>query len=177
MFLGPDPQVLQTVVPKSNKQWQFATAETLGACWCVRALYVAWIFTVGLDCMQGIWWQCAKWRKKILFPWSAIKILLFYFESSGLQLSGLQLFKDVINISDILLNAVCFDYQTQLEYCTLGDNDNIDLPMYRVQYISIIRHDFILVETLQYKSNLIVLYELWRWMLEIGCSLCCNGFV
>lgn len=71
-------------------------------------------------------------RKKILFPESAVKILLLYFESSGLWLLRLQLFKDVINISDILLNAVCFDYQTLLEYHTQGGNDNIDLPMYSV---------------------------------------------
>lgn len=71
-------------------------------------------------------------RKKILFPWSAVKILLLYFESLGLELLGFQLFKDVINISDILLNAVCFDYQTLLEYCTQGGNDNIDLPTYSV---------------------------------------------
>jgi len=53
-------------------------------------------------------------RGKILFPHSAVKILLLYFESSALMLLGLQLFKEVVNISDTLLNAVCFDYQTLL---------------------------------------------------------------
>lgn len=53
-------------------------------------------------------------REKIPFPHSAVKILLLYFESSALMLLVLQLFKEVINISDILLNAVCFDYQTLL---------------------------------------------------------------
>lgn len=86
------------------------SAEALGAYMC--CMWPAYLLQ-GWISYSGSGGGVPK-RGKILFPHSAVKILLLYFESSELMLVGLQLFKEVINISDILLNAVCFDYQTLL---------------------------------------------------------------